>query len=314
MYGLLRLDYGCLKPSEQTVAAYHLCSLCHHLGERYGFLFPILSNHDSAFISTLYTAQCAEAFDFQKCSKPIDRRDFTSHKGTIFGSAISILIANAKASDDLVDDNSIKARVLSKLLRPKLPHAYQDLRELGFDPERISSQILEQRSLEERSLVDIEALARPTANAFSYIFSHTSEMSGMRGNTDATSELGRNVGRLMYISDSYSDLEEDIAHKRFNPFTAYASNLMEVTKTAKSLTSDCLAKISASINELKIRRFKMIVNDALLSSLGKHIDNLFNPAVKSVSHRMFANIMPSGPRVPSSGRYNCLFNVCCDCI
>ena len=313
MYGLLRLDYACLKSSEQDVAAYHLCSLCHHLAERYGFLFPILSNHDSAFISTLYTAQCPEAFDFRKCSRPIERRDFSSHKGTIFGSAISILIANAKASDDLIDDGGIKPRLLSKLLRAKLPHAYQDLREIGFDPRRISSQILEQRSLEERSFEDVELLARPTANAFSYIFSHTSEMSGMRSNIDAASELGRNVGRLMYISDSYSDLEEDISHNRFNPFSKDSKNPVKVTKIAKELTSDCLAKISASIKELEIRRFKMIVGDALVSSLGKHLDNLFNAAVKSASYRMFANMMPSAPRIPSSGRYHCIFNICCDC-
>ena len=150
MFGLLCLNTSCLSSSDRNVAKNHICGLCNYLSSRYNFGFRSLTNHYAAFVSVLYSAQSEEGLANSDCPMRFGKSRPVKNIGIEYASAISMLMAKIKISDDLSDDKNLGSRVLSKIIDKRFPLAVGDLKRLGFDVESITSEVNRQGSLEKQ--------------------------------------------------------------------------------------------------------------------------------------------------------------------
>ncbi len=312
MYGLLVVDRYCTNPLDQAISASQLCAICHSLSRRYGHGFQIFANYDAAFVATLYAAQSGETGVNPNCHTSSCRLPGEITKGVRFASALSLVMAKAKALDDILDQNSIAARVLTRLISRKIPRAERDLEALGFRPQLIFSNIEQQEKLEKEGQSGLEELSGPTEKAVSEVFAHTAKISDNEKNLRPLSDIGRNVGKLMYLTDNYADLQEDLAHNRYNPFaTLQKDGRSQLKDDLKRICLDSIARISHEMKNLRLVTLGKVVDDALVSSLTQQVQNLFSYERFLGTRRQFspAEIVS----IPALlGRYQC-FPSCPSC-
>jgi hypothetical protein len=273
---------------DRNAAKSHFCGLCNELSSSYGFGFRALTNHDAAYYSILYSAQSGEKLEQQKCPFRFGRSKHTSNPGLEYAGAISILMAKTKIDDDLHDENSFFHRVLSKLVDSKFPLAEETLARFGFNLKFVSSQIQRQQTLEKQNCSDLDELSGPTKNVVSEIFAHTATLSGAEANMRPLTIIGKYIGKLMYLLDSYIDMPSDMAKGRFNALQSCfgQENATLMRKRVGSISSQSMSEISRSVKNLKLHSHKRILNDALLTSLNQRLETLLAPKENRLQDRM----------------------------
>ena len=269
MYGLLCLNANCLSFSEQNVAKSHLCGLCNSISSKYGFGRRALTNYDAAFVSLLYSSQSKGRIPAQKCPFKLQKTKGFADAGLDFATALSLIMAKVKIDDDALDSNSYVSHFMAKALNSVIPLAINDLKKLGFNLKTISYETGRQEDLERHQCSDFDELASPTENSVSTVFSHTATLANKESNSRPLSNLGKNIGKLMYLLDSYADLPKDTARGKFNALsTCYPQqDGRQLRKTAEKISSNIMKEISLSIKHLDLYQHERLIREGLLSSL-----------------------------------------------
>lgn len=312
MYGLLVVDRYCGNPLDRAISASQLCAICHSLSGRYGRGFQIFANYDAAFVSTLYAAQSGDTGVNPNCHTASCRLPGEPTKGVRFATALSLVMAKAKALDDILDQNSIAARLVSKFLTRKIPKAERDLQSLGFQSRLIFSNIEHQDRLEKEGHSELDELSNPTESVVSKVFSHTARISENEENILPLSNIGRDVGKLMYLTDNYADLPEDLARNRFNPFAVIQKDRkIQLKQDLRRICFESISRISAEMKSLKLVTLGRVVDDALVNSLTNQVQNLFSSGRTALTGRQFSPVEIAS--IPALlGRYQC-FPSCPSC-
>jgi hypothetical protein len=323
VYGLLCLNTNCLNFSEQNIAKAHYCGLCNSLSSNYGFTSRTFTNHDATFISILHSAQSKNKISPQKCPLKLQKTKPEVNTGLEYASAISLIMAKAKIDDNILDQNSYISRVIAGKLDSKIPSAINELKRLGFKLQTITSEIKRQKTLESQHCSDLNELVSPTENAVSEICSHTATLTGKTSNFEPLSILGKNIGRLMYLTDNYVDFTSDFKKTRFNALSnCYPhANQTQIKKTIGKQFSQSINEISTSIKNLTLNQHQRIVGDALLYSLKQRLENILHTKPKTSPNNIgltnpFSLIpKPSGSARPHFGAVRCIqyFEYFCNC-
>ena len=249
-----------------------------------------MTNHDAVFYSLLYSAQTRDKIETQNCPLRLKNTKPTENIGLIYGSAIAMIMASTKVDDDVIDQNNIVSRFIAKIIKQKMPNVITDLDGLDFNLKYVSSEIKRQQVLENQETVSLVDLTIPTENVVSEIFTHTARLSNNIANVEPLADMGRNVGRLMYIVDSYVDLPDDVANGRFN---ALARKGLHDTRASllyvKELSVQAFRNIHNSVDHLELPSHAGIVKEALITSLKQGLKTLFNPNLYSVQNMQSFN-------------------------
>lgn len=291
MYGLLALNNSCFNQRDRNIISSHFCGLCNFLSFKYGQAFRMLTNYDSTFISLLYSAQSSSNVVFKtasKCFLSLNRKLWIDD-GLRFAGAISVLMAKAKIYDDVIDEGGFTNSIKVKLIDSKISKAYEELRQLGFEPRAIMQNVVLQRSIEDKHEKDIEALAWPSEQVVSRIFIHTGQLANNETNFESLRTIGKHMGRLMYLLDNYTDLPKDISKKRFNALAACfgfakPNHIQEIVKKS-ALKS--LNEISNAVKTLNLYRHKELVRKILTTNLKCKVFHLLN---HNFSYKPFGRI------------------------
>jgi hypothetical protein len=277
MFGILHLNSSCLGISDKNVTTSHMCGICNFLSARYGFEFRKLTNHDATFYSILCAAQSEEETSSQKCPLRFQKPKTVRSVGIEYASAISLLMAKTKIDDDLRDQNNLFSRFRAQRINRVFPLAINELTRLQFNLKYVQSQIKRQQMLEDQKCSVLSELTKPTENVVSEVFTHTATLTKTEENATPLSVLGRNVGKLMYLVDSYVDLQSDTAKGRFNALTnCYSNQITGINAKIKTLTAQSLIEISSSAKKLKLHKHSKIVNQALVSSLSQRLESMLS--------------------------------------
>jgi len=307
MFGLLNLKEKCMNSNDQNVVKSHYCGVCNALSARYGLLCRWLTNHDATFYSLLYSAQTHDNVGTQNCPLRFKKTTPTQNKGLIYGSAISMIMAKTKFDDDVLDQNNFRSRFYAKLIDKKMPYVKNDLNSLGFNFKYISSEINRQEVLENHDRYDLCDLISPTENVVSEIFAHTARLSNNEINIEPLSEMGRNVGRLMYLVDSYIDMPEDVANGRFNALTKQENKTntkKSVHTKIKRLCDKAVRNISNSVDDLELQRHPQIVNESLITSLKQVLEIILHPQLPMQNTLSFPPSLSLGSLLEGSQQKN----------
>ena len=171
-------------------------------------------------------------------------------------------LAYHKVLDDIADDGALKARAAERLLAGAYERARTRIPEQCAEIERAMAAIrtIEERRAQQRQMAlsggagtacdsPLSADATDTALAFDpdaaahefgrmlgRLFAHN------QGSwTEAMEELGRGLGRFIYLMDAAVDFDDDAASGSYNPFVALGSDAEAVRATLALAAADAAA-------------------------------------------------------------------------
>lgn len=211
-------------PDERRIYKTHMCGLCHALGDEYGFISRVITNHEMILLNMLYTAQAPTEIDIveRRCPlNPLMKVTTNQDPGSKVAAAVAVELARISVLDDVLDSGGrdFRARIFERMLAKPHQAAIESLNELECDTSQLAT--LSDRQVIAESTV-IEDPANPSAETSAALFAMTARLAGMPENQEALAEVGANYGRYIYFKDALEDFLMDQDHSNFNPLKRYS--------------------------------------------------------------------------------------------
>ena len=217
MFGYIRPNRDELKVRQLRDYEQMYCGLCRALGRRHGFVARLFLTYDFTFLAMLL-----DHGDHQAAAGRCPARLWCGKKTCLCSAGVDAaadagtILAYWKLRDSVEDSGfwrGLFPRVLSLLLRP----AYRRAAALRPAFDGTVRQCLEE-------LHQLEAAGTPsldrTADTFSRILAAAAPPSGDAGRDRAMEQLLYHVGRWIYLTDAWDDLQEDRRTGAYNPIAA----------------------------------------------------------------------------------------------
>lgn len=266
MFGFVAADAGALSEEEKERYRAVYCGLCLALRDRYGQLSRACLTYDLTFFVLLCNSlhEPAETQGASHCvmhPAPTPPRPWARSAWTDYAADLSVALAYHKVLDDVADDGDLAARAAERLLAGAYERARTRIPEQCAEIERAMATI---RTIEEAGRSNEDALSGGAGTACDSPFSADAtdtvlafdpdaaahEFGRMLGRlfthnqgswTKTMEELGRGLGRFIYLMDAAVDFDDDAASGSYNPFVALGSDAEAVRATLALAAADAAA-------------------------------------------------------------------------
>lgn len=292
----------------------YYCGMCNILSKKYKMLPPLLITFEAVFLSILTDAQRNNDVLSQRSVRcpfyPIFKRKVITDPSSLnFATAATICISAEKLADNVFDEGRASSKIFLKLSTAKISEAKNILESYGFPSKIIRERINTQRELESKGCTDLEVITRPTALGISDIFSHTASIAGGNENKESLSDLGYNLGKVIYLMDSHVDFLRDIKHHSFNPLvissqlsSAQLKNLSAVPEELKNqvykMILESLEKIKTDLTNLTLSRYNKIIENILLDNFPDKVNRIFTRKYPEKNKEKIVRILKHSSKVP----------------
>lgn len=249
MFGFVVADAGALSEDEKERYRAVYCGLCFALRDRYGQLSRACLTYDLTFFVLLCNSlhEPAETQGASHCvmhPAPAPPRPWARSAWTDYAADLSVALAYHKVLDDIADDGDLKARAAERLLAGAYERARTRIPEQCAEIERAMAAI---RTIEEAGRSNEDALSGGAGTACDSPFSADATDAALAFDPDAAAnefgrmlgwlfahnqgfwaetmeELGRGLGRFIYLMDAAVDFTDDATSGSYNPFVALGSD------------------------------------------------------------------------------------------
>ena len=217
MFGYVRVCKPELKVKEYEMYKAVYCSLCKHLGKKYGILSRLTLSYDFTFLALINMSlkdECEEFYNGRCAFNPIKKCNYCKSVASLdMPAAAAMIMLYYKLLDNISDEKGIK-RLGFMILKPIFSGAHKKAaKEYPEIEETVKEYIQKQNELEKAENTSLDAAADPTAEALGKILSLCSVNDEQRR---VLSRLGYCIGRYIYILDAACDLQEDINKDSYN--------------------------------------------------------------------------------------------------
>lgn len=239
MFGFVVADAGALSEEEKERYRAVYCGLCFALRDRYGQLSRACLTYDLTFFVLLCNSlhEPAETQGASHCMMhptPAAPRPWARSAWTDYAADLSVALAYHKVLDDVADDGDLKARAAERLLAGAYEQARTRIPEQCAEIERTMAVI---RAIEQGGAADDpDAAAHEFGRMLGRLFARDQGFW-----TAAMEELGRGLGRFIYLMDAAVDFDDDAASGSYNPFVALGSDTEAVRATLALAAADAAA-------------------------------------------------------------------------
>lgn len=266
MFGFVAADAGALSEEEKERYRAVYCGLCRALRDRYGQLSRACLTYDLTFFVLLCNSlhEPVETKGASHCvmhPAPAAPRPWARSTWTDYAADLSVALAYHKVLDDIADDGDLKARAAERLLAGAYERARTRIPEQCAEIERAMAAI---RTIEEAGRSNEDALSGGAGTACDSPFSADATDAVLAFDPDAAAhefgrmlgrlfahnqgfwaktmeELGRGLGRFIYLMDAAVDFDDDAASGSYNPFVALGSDAEAVRATLALAAADAAA-------------------------------------------------------------------------
>lgn len=219
MFGYIRTVPSELRLREHECYRAYYCGLCHAMGTCTGQCSRLTLSYDFVFLAAVRCWLAGEKPEFKRFRcliHPTRRRTSVRLSPQLSYSAdASVLLSYHKCLDDLADERGLRklrARFASLGLRRGYARAKKRHPELDAAIRNSLSSLAEWEKRTDTHSADEPA--ERFGELMQAVFSD-----GMEGaNARIAGELGRNVGRWIYLADAADDYEKDREKHRYNPY------------------------------------------------------------------------------------------------
>lgn len=262
------------------------CGLCKCMGRHVCADSALALSYDAAFLALVRLAATGEKTEIsaRRCIlHPTKKRLVMEPNDSLrFSASVGALLAYHKIADDFSDE-----RTLFRLLL--LPEAKRLRRKAGLSEldaivtERLGALYEAERVAQKEHGASLDKLAELAGAALSPIFAYRLEGSAAR----VTAELGRRVGRWVYIADAAHDLEKDFRKKRFNPFLFGAAQ--ENPEGGKLSAADREAAIAAMALERRAAEAAINLIECADAGIISILRNIITLGMGSVEEKLLCS-------------------------
>lgn len=244
MFGYIRTDVPEMRVRENEYYRAVYCGLCRAQGKCTGQCSRFTLNYDMVFLALLRLALDGKQVEIKRgrcIAHPFRKRAYLAHcEPLAYCAYAAAILTHGKIADDLVDEKGLKrlkakmAKPFTARMRKRALKKYSELDKRVFEGLRKLSEI------EKQGLASVDIPADAFGDILADILSF-----GLEGNDEKIMRnIGRHVGRWIYIVDAMDDLDEDIKKNRFNAFERlYSGEIPEGEResVANSLRLELLA-------------------------------------------------------------------------
>ncbi len=266
MFGYIKIAKDELKIKEYELYRGVYCTLCKVLGKNYGLISRFTLNYDFTFLALLNLSmqEGCNKFSQKRCTfNPTKKCNICDVKdGFSMPAAAAMIMTYYKLLDNIADENGFK-KFCYMLIKPFIKSANKKAGENYPEIEIIVSQYIEKQNiLENNNCTDTDMAADPTAVALSKILMLCSEDKAQKR---VLERLGYCLGRYIYLSDAYFDLEDDIKKDRYNVLKYKTSE--EIEDYIKAQIYFCINEACKAFELLDIKKYKTVLGNILYLGL-----------------------------------------------
>ncbi len=215
MFGYFKLDKECPKKIFLQYRKYY-CFLCRAIGKHYGPISRFTLSYDVAFLAVLASDEVLlnniskiHCLKNEKALSDVINNDISKKIATV-----NVLLSAVKLEDDILDDNSIKAKLIYHILERAIKKAKKNYNDMW--------QIIDQGYSRIRGLEKGNATLETIENAFSDMICSVVE-NCFEIKDERKIVILSSISKWLYFIDAVDDLDENVAKGTFNPFLKYGS-------------------------------------------------------------------------------------------
>lgn len=246
MFGYIRTDTPELRVRENEYYRAVYCGLCRAQGKCTGQCSRMTLSYDVVFLALLRLAISKENPEIMlgRCmAHPFKKRAYLSHCETLdYCANAAAILVYGKTLDDINDEKGIKrfkARLqmpLAKRMRKKAIKQYKELDQKVLDSLKILS------DTEKERLASVDTPADRFGDILADILSF-----GLQGHDEKIMRnIGKHIGRWIYIIDAADDLDDDLKNNRFNAFSCLYGQLPLTNDQKNDIANSLRLELAAS--------------------------------------------------------------------
>ncbi len=212
MFGYIIINKAEMKFREYEVYHSYYCGLCRKLSDKYGVSGQLSLSYDMTFLLMLLTGLYdppTETGELRCIAHPLEKHTYRTNLFTEYFADMNVLLTEYKCRDDWKDEKKLTRLVYGRILAGK-SRKYKDL--YGDKLGRIAGLMRDYALAESEGRNDVDTMAGLFGKVMAEIVRcREDEWSGN------LYRLGFFLGKFIYLSDAYEDVEEDIKKGTFNP-------------------------------------------------------------------------------------------------
>ena len=254
MFGYVKPDYRELKVKEYDLYKSAYCGLCRVMGKRYSYIYKMSLSYDFVFmvLLRLYASPENVSFTKRRCiAHPTKKKVMMEENSALsLASDVGVIMLYHDFLDKINDKDGFKSFVC-KLVMPEL----RRLRKKACKNENISAfdKFVEERL---KNLSNIEKDFTPSVDIpseeFGLILAEALSIGYEGSNKRITYEIGKNIGKWIYIIDAVDDIDRDEKNKSYNPFLATFENADEAKRNGDMISTALLNTLAAADKALAL--------------------------------------------------------------
>lgn len=266
------------------------CGLCHTLKQRYGFGSRMLLSYDMCFMALLMAGvtSCGIKTCQKRCVVSPFRKRACVHENLAldFAADCSVILTYWKLRDSAQDEKgmkSLRARMLAAFLKGKYKKASGELPDFSVAVERGI------RQLDGLERANTPSLDR-AADAFAAMMREAAAGLQDEKIRRPVEQLLYHVGRWVYITDAWDDLQDDLKKGSYNAiiarFEVKTPEGLAEAKEAVRLTLLQSAQTAAAASELlDLGRSEPVIKNILYMGLPAMAESVMEGTTKQRSSR-----------------------------
>ncbi len=231
MFGYIKIYSPELLVKEDTFYRAAYCGLCHYMNSICK-LFPLTLSYDFTFLSVLRMGISDEKISFKKkrcIVHPFKKKVYVEKNDSVkFSCSSAAFFLHCKFNDDYSDNSGIK-RIISKIGMNYSKKIESKLEKKTNISDTLKNDILDKLSsiyeLEKNNVDSVYLPADLFGDIMGSVFSYEINEPD---NNRCLFELGKHIGRWIYIIDAFDDLESDIKKGSYNPFAVLSDYKSEL--------------------------------------------------------------------------------------
>lgn len=268
MFGYLTVDSSELKGKDLERYRAFYCGLCQDLKTRFGQRARATLTYDMTFLSVLLTSLYKDEIEERQAGcilHPGRKRACIQNEYSAYAADMNVLLVYYNLMDDWLDERRLSSRNAAMALKKKAAEteaAYPD------QAEAVRSYLEKLHKGEEDFVKRQPKDRRDAVERADYMASLTGKLFGriyqVRKDDPWNRELavtGFGIGRFIYLTDAWDDLDKDRKKGNYNPFLP-----LEKEEDYQTLAEDML-KGSAAIAARGFERLPIVENVDILRDI-----------------------------------------------
>lgn len=270
MFGYVTAHKDLLRVCDYNIFRGYYCGLCKTLGKRFNQMTRMGLSYDMTFLAVLVSSLSDEEITLKQepcVAHPFSKRPVLKQdEGISYSADMSVLLTYYKLKDDWEDERSLKSFARLFYFFPMKKTVKQYPRQA----KAIIEQLAALHKLERENCNKPDAVADCFGKLLAEIFDKD-------GTNRPLAMLGYHIGRLIYLTDAFCDLEDDKKKGTYNPFLSLYGNTVTketvVSQLIPSLTYT-LSEIACAYELLDIKKNKELLDNFIYLGLRKNVESL----------------------------------------